>query len=391
MRLAYSYFKNFSHTHNNVNFPQYKKLLDGGLNKALGIELIEVGDKFIKMKMKINELHMGGQTLRAHGGSITTLTDTCMGFGAYVNLPKDATSFAVVDINSKFLYPGKLNDELICTAKQDHSGKRVQVWNADVFSLPNNKLISKANSTVLNLYDQTDLKDKQSNPEKDISKLGLNFNIDKMTKEEIAQRFDKHAPQWDKLTKISKYVPVFKWLDSKLKPLTNKNLNVLDLGCGIGLIGNQLRKNGITGKMYGVDISQKMLSRAFDSENYTGVFCSDLDSNFNSIFNEKFDIITCFGVTELLSDASGFIKNASKLLKNTGQFWVTFQYDDGIFNPTGYQGLKGYSKLQCEKFFKENGLEIMDEYLEPQAYLMNNPIKSKELPIPFLIYSLKLK
>jgi uncharacterized protein (TIGR00369 family) len=134
-------------------FHSTKKYMDGGLNKLLGIELVDIQPKMIKMSMKISETHMGGTTHRTHGGAILTLGDTGIGIGSHLNKPKDATGYAVVDLNIKFISASKVGDELISTATQVHSGKTLQYWSVDISR--NGKQIALVSGTVVNLYDQT--------------------------------------------------------------------------------------------------------------------------------------------------------------------------------------------------------------------------------------------
>jgi SAM-dependent methyltransferase len=146
-----------------------------------------------------------------------------------------------------------------------------------------------------------------------ISKLnGKNFNVHKMTKEEIAQKFDNHAPHWfgsaystksffffffffffvclilsfrKQFVSICKY-SIFEWLSVQCTLLKRKSsfrslgidngihsafeLISPDLGCGPGLIGTHLRNNGIDGTIVALDISPKMLELALQTKDSNG-------------------------------------------------------------------------------------------------------------------------
>ena len=58
-----------------------------------------------------------------------------------------------------------------------------------------------------------------------LSKLsGGNFNIQTMTKQEIASKFDKHAPHWKHFVSIAKY-SIFDWMTEQCRIFVLKNKN----------------------------------------------------------------------------------------------------------------------------------------------------------------------
>jgi len=60
-------------------------------------------------------------------------------------------------------------------------------------------------------------------------------------------------------------------------------LNILDFGCGTGLLGleiyNNLNKLGIKNNLNGIDISKEMIKYAKKTEAYSNIFCYDLISD----------------------------------------------------------------------------------------------------------------
>jgi type IV secretory pathway VirB9-like protein len=87
------------------------------------------------------------------------------------------------------------------------------VWDARVSSKTTNKTLAVVQSSALNKYAKEDKQNSASNtnnnnnnaaPRGDsrqwmdlkMNKIGTNFNIDTMSKQEIAAKFDKHAPHW---------------------------------------------------------------------------------------------------------------------------------------------------------------------------------------------------
>jgi len=160
-----------------------------------------------------------------------------------------------------------------------------------------------------------------------------------------------------------------------------------DLACGVGLIGTELRRAGVTGRLTGVDLSSKMLEHALKTGHYNGgVFLRDLDAELD-LGSSKFDMIVCTGATELLSNPSQFLKRVAQLMNQTSQFFVSFQHNDGKPNPIAYQGVKTFTVEEVHEILKSAGLRALSITPAPQAYLMPNADGSAILPVPFLLVS----
>lgn len=76
--------------------------------------------------MTISEDHLNPMGI-AHGGSVSSLADTCIGFGAYAFKPDQSTNIVVTDQNLSFISTGKLGQTLIGNAMQVHGGALTQV------------------------------------------------------------------------------------------------------------------------------------------------------------------------------------------------------------------------------------------------------------------------
>eukprot|EP01080_Neovahlkampfia_damariscottae_P008355 gene8355-180_t len=351
------------------------KILAGGLIKHLKIQHISHENQKIVMKLKVEEIHLAGTLKRVHGGTFSTLCDTCIGLGSKLNLPKNATNFAVLNSNTNFLGFGSLGDTLTCTATQMHCGKSTQVWDAVIKS--NNKILSTTKSTVLNLY-ETEMEIKNN------KLLGLNFTIKDTNKEEIESKFDAYSVKWEEYVKFGKY-NIFNWISENCKNVKNKDYQILDLACGIGLITKCLKENGVKGKFTGSDISQGMIEKAMKTKNYNGgILKLDLDEKIP--LNKKFDLITCFGATELFNSVDTFLQEVRRLLK--GEFWVSFQFNDEIFNPTEHQGIKGFTENEIRNKLKNYNFNILDLKIEKEAYFTNHPERGYSA-VPYILIRCK--
>jgi len=100
-----------------------------------------------------------------------------------------------------------------------------------------------------------------------------------------------------------------------------KNLKILDIGCGGGLLCEPLTRLGA--KMTGIDVSKNNIEVAKLHSNKM-----NLDINYiccspeNMNFKNKYDVILNMEVIEHVLDVNFFIKNCSKLIKNNGIMFV---------------------------------------------------------------------
>ena len=108
-------------------------------------------------------------------------------------------------------------------------------------------------------------------------------------------------------------------LTNKDKPF--KNLNILDIGCGGGLLSEPMSRLG--GNVTGIDASEKNIISAqiHAKQNNLNIsyFCNSPE-NFKS--NKKFDLVLNMEIVEHVEDVNFFIKKSSELLKKNGLMFV---------------------------------------------------------------------
>ena len=108
-------------------------------------------------------------------------------------------------------------------------------------------------------------------------------------------------------------------LTNKDKPF--KNLNILDIGCGGGLLSEPMSRLG--GNVTGIDASEKNIASAkiHAKQNNLNIsyFCNSPE-NFKS--NKNFDIVLNMEIVEHVEDVNFFIKKSSELLKKNGLMFV---------------------------------------------------------------------
>ena len=154
-----------------------------------------------------------------------------------------------------------------------------------------------------------------------------------INKKEI-EKFSKIAEEWwnpkGKFKPLHKFNPIrisyikeniiktFK-LDDNKTPL--KNIKILDIGCGGGLLSEPMCKLGA--KVTGIDASDKNIkvAKLHSKKNNLKIeyLCSSPEK-FNT--KEKFDVILNMEIVEHVEDVSFFLKSCSKLLKKNGIMFV---------------------------------------------------------------------
>ena len=154
-----------------------------------------------------------------------------------------------------------------------------------------------------------------------------------INKEEI-EKFSRIAEEWwnptGKFKPLHKFNPIrisyikeniintFK-IKNKDKPL--KNLKILDIGCGGGLLSEPMRRLGAD--VTGIDASEKNIQVAklhAKKNNLDIKYLSTSPENFKT--RVKFDVILNMEIIEHVEDVNFFLKSCSSLLRKDGIMFV---------------------------------------------------------------------
>jgi 2-polyprenyl-6-hydroxyphenyl methylase/3-demethylubiquinone-9 3-methyltransferase len=198
-------------------------------------------------------------------------------------------------------------------------------------------------------------------------------------------KFSKMASEWwdpnGKFAPLHKFNPIRQeYLVDKIKNhfgiLPNgfypfKNLKLLDVGCGGGLITEPMTRLGA--KVTGIDASEKNISVAkFHAEQM------DLKINYLATtpenLNEQFDVILCLEIIEHVADVDLFIQSCAKLLKKNGI----------IFFATLNRTAKSF-------LFAIIGAEYILNWLPKGTHDWNKFLKPSEVILTALKYQLEFK
>ena len=154
-----------------------------------------------------------------------------------------------------------------------------------------------------------------------------------VNKKEI-DKFSKIADEWwdveGKFKPLHKFNPLrIKYIKEKIishfdinsKSLPLKNINLLDIGCGGGLLTEPMSRLGA--KVTGIDASEKNIDVAIYHAKKEKLnikyICSSPEKIF---FNKKFDVILNMEIVEHVENLDLFIKKSSLLLKKNGLMFV---------------------------------------------------------------------
>jgi 1,4-dihydroxy-2-naphthoyl-CoA hydrolase len=66
-----------------------------------------------------------------HAGTVTSLADTCCGYGTVRGLPAGANGFTTLELKSNLIGTAR-EGIVVCTARPIHKGRTTQVWDAQV-------------------------------------------------------------------------------------------------------------------------------------------------------------------------------------------------------------------------------------------------------------------
>ena len=93
-----------------------------------------------------------------------------------------------------------------------------------------------------------------------------------------------------------------------------KKLEILDVGCGGGILCEPLCRLGAN--VTGIDLNKKAIMVAKNHSKQNKLKINYRNININQIKNKSFDIITCMEVLEHVDDINKVISHSAKLLKS---------------------------------------------------------------------------
>lgn len=150
---------------------------------------------------------------------------------------------------------------------------------------------------------------------------------------------------------------------AQVAPYLREQMDILDMGSDGSEILTNAWRLGVRGRKVGVDLayeSNKVMEGGIE------LFRGDLMNT--NLSDDSFDLITCMSVVEHSVDLDKLAKECSRLLRNRGKLFISFDYWGEKLDTKGVwlYNLEWniLSKEEVEimvRLFKENGLELTGE------------------------------
>ncbi len=135
----------------------------------------------------------------------------------------------------------------------------------------------------------------------------------------VASLFDDYAERFDMhLVGSLKYRAPERVAQILLELRPDRHFNVLDLGCGTGLLGVFLGR--LNGHLIGVDLSEKMIDKAMRHGIYSRFHHVNVLDALRDTPADHYEVITCLDTLVYVGDLSPVIPNALRILKAGGHF-----------------------------------------------------------------------
>jgi predicted TPR repeat methyltransferase len=151
----------------------------------------------------------------------------------------------------------------------------------------------------------------------------------------VSAIFDRYSDRYDQhLVGTLKYRTPDLLFDATVRLVRSRDLDILDLGCGTGLLGTRFRPFART--LIGVDISENMLEVARQRQIYDGLVCSEL-TEFMQTQIQEFDLAVAADVFVYIGDLSRVFQQVHGLLRKGGAFGFSVEADeaqDFVLRPT---------------------------------------------------------
>tara|TARA_Y100000741_G_scaffold152916_1_gene115493 strand:- start:1123 stop:1752 length:630 start_codon:yes stop_codon:yes gene_type:complete len=143
------------------------------------------------------------------------------------------------------------------------------------------------------------------------------------------------------------------------KYAVNKDMIIFDAGCGSGLVGEELKKNGYN-NLYGADLSQTLLD-SIPKNLYKNLDKVDLNKSIN-VSDNFYDAVMCVGTFTYAHVKPIALDEFIRITKNKGL--ICFTINEGIHEEYGFdkkiEELESKNKWKKVEFFKSDYIASKD-------------------------------
>ena len=137
--------------------------------------------------------------------------------------------------------------------------------------------------------------------------------------------YDDWSENYDATLKLWNYQAPKKSIKFLKETINLKPKNILDLACGTGLFGAELKKIYPKSCIYGSDISKKSLKISSDKKIYTNLQIKNFEELHH--YKTKFDLISLIGSMTYFKNFDKLFTNINKNIKKKGFVLFTHRID----------------------------------------------------------------
>lgn len=148
--------------------------------------------------------------------------------------------------------------------------------------------------------------------------------------------------------------------DRILERYPGRHLNVLDLGCGTGLLGVCLGR--LDGFLIGVEISQKMIEQATRHKVYDRFHTVDLNDALAATPEAQYEVLAALDVFIYTGDLTRAVPDAHRILQPAGDFWFSCELapEEGPDLVLQANGRYAHKRSHVARVCREAGFESVD-------------------------------
>jgi predicted TPR repeat methyltransferase len=183
----------------------------------------------------------------------------------------------------------------------------------------------------------------------------------------VENLFNNYADNFERSLSTLKYSGHTMLISYLVKTIGQQFAQIIDLGCGTGLVGEQIKQQLHYNYLAGVDIAEKMLAKANHKNIYNELFNMEIVAYLQQALqgDKKFDLIVSADVFLYIGELSELFTAVSKTLSHNGYF--AFTVEDNSHNSDYFLNITGrfsHSKQYIINTLIKTGFKIIA--YEPQ-------------------------